>query len=117
MIEITKADLRKRFEAYNQLYFKGRLKTPVFKFITAKSPYGSCHTKKDRCEIWMSKYTKWTDETLKNVLIHEMIHQYVYEVLHGCKYTLFPHGIRFCYVRWRLNKKYNLKINQIPMEE
>ncbi|MDN0049462.1 SprT-like domain-containing protein [Bacteroides gallinaceum] len=114
-LEITKNDLKKRFAEYNDLYFQNKLKMPLFKFIMAKKPYGSCHVDKKRCEIWISKYVKWTDETLKNVLIHEMIHQYVYEVLHGCKYTLFPHGIRFYYVRWRLNNKYDLGIDKIPI--
>lgn len=117
MIQIVKDELQRRFEEYNRFYFNEKLNTPRFKFIMAKKPYGSCHVDKMRCEIWISKYIKWTDETLKNVLIHEMIHQYVYEVLYGCKYTLFPHGIRFHYVRWRLNKKYNLKIGKISIEE
>ena len=81
MIQIVKDELQRRFEEYNRFYFNEKLKKPRFKFIMAKKPYGSCHVNKKRCEIWISKYVKWTDETLKNVLIHEMIHQYVYEVI------------------------------------
>ena len=43
-------------------------------------------------------------------LLHEMIHQYVYEVLKGSKYTIFQHGLRFHLMRLYLNHKYKLKI-------
>lgn len=57
-LEITKNDLKKRFAEYNDLYFQNKLKMPLFKFIMAKKPYGSCHVDKKRCEIWISKYVK-----------------------------------------------------------
>lgn len=114
-VQVSKDDLKRRFEEYNNLYFHNKLKMPEFCINTAKLPYGSCVVDKKQCRIWISKYTKWTDETLRSVLVHEMIHQYVYEVLHGCKYTLFPHGIRFHYVRWKLNRKYNLRIDKMPI--
>lgn len=43
-------------------------------------------------------------------LLHEMVHQYVYEVLKGSKYTIFQHGLRFHLMRLYLNHKYKLKI-------
>ncbi len=40
-----------------------------------------------------------------------MIHQYEYERLGGGKYSLIHHGLRFYFVRWRLKKKYGLRIS------
>lgn len=58
----------------------------------------------------MTKRIIWTEDFFKEVLIHEMIHQYVYEVLKGGPYHIIQHGIRFHYVRWRLKRKYGLII-------
>ena len=96
---------------YNDLYFGGVLSTPDFKFLTSKRPYGRYNVGKTS-EISISAFRKeWSDDFLKDVLIHEMIHQYVYERMWGCKYSLVQHGIQFYYVRWRLKRKYGLKIS------
>lgn len=110
IIEITKADLKKRHAEYNKLYFGGKLSKPTFKFLTTKRIFGQYRS---LCgEIWMSKSVKWTEPFLKEVLIHEMIHQYEYEVLHGFGFgLLIQHGIRFHYMRWKLRRKYGLNIH------
>lgn len=110
IIEITKADLKKRHAEYNKLYFGGKLSTPTFKFLTVNRPFGQYRF--FRNEIWMSKRIKWTEPFLKEVLIHEMIHQYEYEVLHRRGYVyLIQHGIRFHYMQWKLRRKYGLQIS------
>lgn len=112
-MEITRNMLKARFAEYNRLYFEGKLATPNFYFLMCKRPFGRCIPYKKNgkkvVEIWISKHIK-TEDFLKNVLIHEMVHQYVYEVLHGCRYTIIQHGIRFHYIRWRLIRKYGLEI-------
>lgn len=110
IIEITKADLKKRHAEYNKLYFGGKLSMPTFKFLTVNRPFGQYRF--FRNEIWMSKRIKWTEPFLKEVLIHEMIHQYEYEVLHRRGYVyLIQHGIRFHYMQWKLRQKYGLQIS------
>ena len=81
---------------------------PTFYLLNKKRPFGQYRY----CgEIWMSKRTKWTEPFLKEVLLHEMIHQYIYEVLHGMGFTLLmQHGLRFHYMRWRLKRKFGLII-------
>lgn len=110
IIDLTKGELRKRHAEYNKMYFGGKLSTPKFFFLTAKRPFGQYRF--HRGEIWMSKSIKWTEPFLKEVLIHEMIHQYEYEVLHGLGYVLLiQHGILFHYMRWKLKRKYGLQIS------
>lgn len=107
---LTKGMLKERFKEYNKLYFGNKLKMPKFYFLSSKLPYGMCIRDKKQCDIWISKRIDWTDEFLKNILIHEMIHQYAYEVLHGWKYSPIQHGPLFHFVRWRLIKRYGLEI-------
>ncbi|MBR5102691.1 MAG: SprT-like domain-containing protein [Muribaculaceae bacterium] len=113
-MEITKEILLKRFAEYNELYFKNKLTTPKFFFLNDKSNFGriiyGAKNGKKPTEIWISKTLNKSDDILKETLIHEMIHQYVYERLCSLKYQLTPHGIKFRYVAWRLNKKYGIKI-------
>lgn len=111
-MKITKEEVKKRYSEYNKLYFGNKLKMPKFYFLNSKLPYGTCIRDKKQCDIWISKRIDWTDEFLKNILIHEMIHQYVYEVLHGWKYSPIQHGPLFHFVRWKLIRKYGLTIRR-----
>lgn len=96
---------------YNQLYFGGMLSTPDFVFFSRKRPFGRYIAGKT-AEIGISAFRKeWSDDFLKDVIIHEMIHQYVHERMWGCKYSLVQHGIQFYYVRWQLKRKYGLEIS------
>lgn len=93
------------------MYFGGVLSTPDFKFIGKKRPYGRYLAGKT-AEFGISAFRKeWSDDFLKDVLIHEMIHQYVYERMWGCRYSLIQHGLQFHYVRWQLKRKYGLRIS------
>ena len=81
-MRITVEDLQRRFSEYNSLYFNGKLKMPVFKIGTWS--YGSIqgsyrHTKdgKPLISIRDTKSLGWTDEKLKNALVHEMLHYYM----------------------------------------
>lgn len=96
---------------YNQMYFDGQLSMPEFYFLRNKRPYGRYSAGKN-AHIGISAFRKdWSEGFLKDVLIHEMIHQYVYECMWGCRYSLFQHGIQFHFVRWRLQRKYGLNIS------
>ena len=109
-MEVTRNLLRQRFTEYNQAYFDEKLTMPKFYFLCSKRPFGRSICSKRGLEIWMTKRIIWTEDFFKDVLIHEMIHQYVYEVLKGGAYHIIQHGIRFHYVRWRLKRKYGLII-------
>lgn len=110
-MEITRNLLKQRFAEYNQAYFEGKLTLPKFYFLSSKRPYGRSICNKHGLEIWISKTSNVNEDVLTDTLIHEMIHQYVYEVLKGGPYHIIQHGIRFHYVRWKLYRKYGLKIS------
>lgn len=110
-MHLTKSDLKRMHSEYNQLYFGGKLAVPDFRFIRSKRPFGR-YLAGTIGEIGISAFRKdWTEDFLKDVLIHEMIHQYVYERMWGCRYSLVQHGLQFHYVRWKLRRKYGLKIS------
>ena len=109
---LTKEYVRKRFNAYNDLYFSGKLSKPQFKFSTSKRPWGMYRLDGDGSAIiWLSRSVKWTEPFLKKVLIHEMVHQYCHEYLHSSTYGLWGHGLRFHYVKWQLKRKYGVTIS------
>lgn len=107
---ITKQLVIEKFIEYNKEYFGNKLETPSFYMLTSKLPYGSCVRKKDRkCNILISRYINDMD-FFSSVLIHEMIHQYVYQVLGGFRYTILQHGPLFLITRYILKKKYKIDI-------
>ena len=79
--EFTKADLKERFDEYNTLYFDGRLGKCKFywmspnqnnygKYVDQPSPNGIIS------KIGVARNTIWTEENLRELLVHEMIHMY-----------------------------------------
>lgn len=108
--------LHKLFDSNNQNYFGNKLTKPVFKFYTGKDLYGRCivgsRDGKVPTEIWISKYAHDTHENLEDTVLHEMIHQFIYEVLHGPKYQIITHGVVFRSVCFYLRCKYGVKIEK-----
>ena len=95
-MELSISGIKARFKEYNKAYFEGELKMPKFKFEGLKGalsvfvfsrPLGELKQK----EIWFNTNYIWTEEGLKDVLIHEMIHYWLYN--HG--HSGSRHGIRF----------------------
>lgn len=112
---LTKSDLKRMHSEYNQMYFGGKLSMPDFVFFARKLPFGR-FTRGKSVQIGISAYRKgWSEDFLKDVLIHEMIHQYVYECMWGTRYALFQHGLQFYFVRWRLRRRYGLRISGGPI--
>lgn len=107
---LTKKDLERLHFEFNQLYFGGSLSKPTFKWITCSLPYGRYIASDNLIQISVTA-KRWTEEVLRDTLIHEMIHQYVYERMWGFRYSLVQHGIQFYFMRWRLKKKYGLYIS------
>lgn len=86
MIEITVKELQARFVEYNHTYFNDELRMPLIKTHSGV-PYGEFKNK-PRKTITISKDVHWEDDSLKNVLVHEMIHclnsqRKHYEGFHG----------------------------------
>lgn len=56
------------------MYFGGKLSMPDFVFFARKLPFGR-FTRGKSVQIGISAYRKgWSEDFLKDVLIHEMIH-------------------------------------------
>lgn len=104
-IALKKADLERRFKEYNEMYFDGAL--PPCKMIVSKTIIGG-HCSSAYNFIRISNNNRWTEESLKLMIIHEMVHYYVHKVLN--KNPLFAHGWTFNRVCDMLRKKYNLKV-------
>lgn len=113
-MKLTKQQVKENFFKYNKLYFNGKLSTPKFLFFNAKNDYGRCiygsRNGDKPTKIWISTNSIKNEEMLNETLIHEMIHQYIYEHMYAWKYQFVTHGLRFRYVVYKLNKKYDIKI-------
>ena len=81
-MKIDKAYLRLKFKEYNKLYFGRKLITPQFTtFLSGRGYLGICyyHKDKSRMKISIARNVDWTEETLRKVLVHEMIHLYLFQ--------------------------------------
>ena len=80
--ELTKKDIKERFDKYNKMYFGGQLgKCEILWGLVNNADYGAyhAHEKEDglHSRIWVGRNTIWTEEGLRELLVHEMIHMYV----------------------------------------
>ena len=119
-MKITKELIKKKFKEYNDKYFNSIL--PKCEFSACKlhcfGQYTCAKSKSSkRNRIWITTDVDWTEETLKDVLIHEMIHHYVTTV-DGCElfdgfswYGLFGHGKHFRKQVNRLKKEFGLNVH------
>ncbi len=122
-IEIGKEELKKRFTDYNNLYFNGELNECNFSFfsknITYLGWYCSKNDKNDnpKDKIWIGTCVKWDDESLKQIMIHEMVHMYVYRIK-KCKFDgLFGHGKRFRQKCKQIKNDYGVDALTLPKVE
>ena len=87
-MKITKEDLKARFDEYNRLYFGSAL--PRCEFSVTKLSclgrymFSSGKNGKRKYRIGLTCDVNWTEDSLRDVLIHEMIHHYVVAI-DGCK--------------------------------
>lgn len=121
ILNINKQYLKEKFIEYNQLYFNNLLpKIPIFSIVNTPNlagQYCSRWGKKDgilqitRHEIQIDENILWTEETLRSVLVHEMIHYYVETKKKKPKRDGdFQHCGLFWFIKIKLNWKYHLKI-------
>ena len=114
--ELTKKDLKERFDKYNKLYFYAKLgKCDFFWLISEPGFYGKYATKRTKngeikSKIGITRSVKWTEESLKELLVHEMIHMYVTTIEGKSHDGVLGHGRRFRAHCKRLKDKFSLII-------
>ena len=112
MRKVTKEYIKEVFDECNRLYFDNQLKNCKFSvFKAAYQSNGFCYHKeingKIHGRIGIANNTIWSEETFREVLIHEMIHLYNKQVEHVTS-SYFWHNRHFRRKLKELNKKYNL---------
>jgi hypothetical protein len=114
-VELTKADLRERFDKYNELYFEGKLCGCKFFWLSsnhcAYGKYIAQPTKKGLIsKIGVARNTIWTEENLRELLVHEMIHMYIRTIECEAYDGVLGHGRRFRAHCKRLRDRFGLNI-------
>ena len=114
----------------NQLYFNNKLRTPKFGLIHTYRNLGKFEyrwgekkkpVKKRHMVILMSDYFDFDEDTFRNIMVHEMIHYYLYlnstsdcstfsRFLRVLGFKNSDHGPEFMAMAESLNQKYGLNI-------
>ena len=83
MVKVTRYILEDLFDEYNKLYFEGKLVKPQLATYLGESTMGifnvSERHSKVRTKIMIARNVRYTQEDLRDVLMHEMIHLHVYQ--------------------------------------
>ena len=102
--------LAKLYRELNEKYFKNMLGTCTFEALPDPSPdvpAAACifsyrkSTGGYTARIKFNSRIDWTETTIRQVLIHELIHYY--NTLKHERHFLFSHGLRFQLVMWKIN--------------
>lgn len=101
-MNLTKNLIKEKFKEYNKAYFENKLKICHFSIYSSNIEKGRYTTNR----IWVNKKINWTEETLKGVIIHEMVHYYLDSIV-GEKTFFSPHGIKFRKICSKIKEKYN----------
>ena len=113
---ITTETIKERYDRYNDGYFDGVLPKCIFHLIREKTnQFGRYTWARGRNggmvgHIWISKHVNWTDDALREVLVHEMIHHYL-KIIKGKNGGVFGHNWRFRRECRKMRKRYGLVIH------
>lgn len=109
-MDFTKEDLKAKFKAFNKMYFNSELRMPSgFTIQKMNLAAGIISiSKKAHVTITISKCFDYNEETLNEVLIHEMIHYYLF--VKGSK-NAFKHKKEFVEQCDRLLRDFGLHIH------
>ena len=109
-ITLKKEDLERRFKEYNEMYFDGVLPPCNIRIVKSTNRIAAWYNFRSKVsKIYMARNVYWTEDDLKSVFIHEMVHHYVWKIL---KYdSFFSHGRTFRKVCRMLRKKHGLRVN------
>lgn len=111
---VTKEDIERRFNEYNQLYFDGelgkcRLSCP--NMIDFGAYYYNAKKKdKVKSQIMIARNVNWTETALRDTIIHEMIHMYVRTVCGKRIDGLLGHGWAFRRECRRIKRNFGITI-------
>ena len=106
--------LLSKFIEYNNAYFSGMLPIPQFKLMHGCQTLGYFSYQYDEYNnanemIQMTDFYDYTESQFRNVMVHEMIHYYLYYI---GKDVQVNHGKAFNREAKRFNKTYGLNISQ-----
>lgn len=108
---ITSNKIRSLYIEYNKKYFDGCLYMPKISTYSGDTSMGLFFVRKWKNrteeEILIARNFKLTKEELRDLILHEMIHQYVYE-----KYGKMNHGRHFKRKMKEFNEKYGFDIRK-----
>ena len=116
----------------NRLYFDHQLRTPKFGLMHSYRKLGKFEyrwgerkkpVKKRHMAILMSDYFDFDEETFRNIMVHEMIHYYLYvNGVSNCStfrrflrffcFNSSDHGSEFMAMAQKLNEQYWLNITK-----
>jgi hypothetical protein len=114
-MEVTKELLKELYKKYNILYFNDELPLCTLHYSNIDICLGRYTYKKDKDgkikgHIWITTKVNWSEETIKVVLIHEMIHHYIKTIEKRNFDGLFGHGFFFRRKMNKINKEYGLNV-------
>ena len=101
--------LYEMFQTFNRLCFNSELPDCEIK-VGRKSSDGCCRIKGNHCQIIISRRFEWTKENLETIMLHEMTHLYIGNVLKIYFDGLFGHGWVFKYFWLKFWVKYGINI-------
>ena len=114
-MKLTKEKIRNLYKKYNHLYFDDLLPNTLSVVLNNEHAIASVvcakerKTKKIKVALWLSDKYEWSSLTLRDVILHEMIHVYVYVKIGHLPYFR-QHGINFKRKMKSLNKQYGFNI-------
>jgi hypothetical protein len=113
-MKVCISEIFNRFEDYNEKYLDGVLPTPSFELMKSFKYFGlfECEIGEiyiDDPVIKISENYDYTDEQLRDVIVHEMIHYYL--AYTGIDIEL-SHGSEFKKEAKRLNEEYGLHVTK-----
>ena len=117
---LTKEDLKRRYDEYNQAYFYGRLGKCDFMFFSRNVGFLGWYNNRDdkkgrpKDRIWMGTCICWTEEVLQKVLIHEMIHMYNVRVEKKWWRGILSHGPCFRRHCRRIKRDFDIDVLDLP---
>ena len=112
----AKEELEALYNECNETYFWGKLGKCSFMYFTKGNStlgwYNARTDKKGRPadRIWFGTCVDWTEEQIRRIMIHEMVHMYNTRVEKHWWYGLLGHGPCFRKHRRRIKRNFGIDI-------
>ena len=117
---ISKELLESLFTEYNAAYFSGGLKRCKCSVLYGSRALGMYTHHRNaggpiNGRIWIARDVDWTEDTLRTVVVHEMVHHWVWQT-YGRNSGLMGHGRRFMRKCRELNRAYGLNLKRVDTD-